>query len=52
MEEEEKIRHKRTACTDWSNTVQEVDPCEDLTNDDIRIAIQNTAGPKSTLFVQ
>ncbi|KAH9696996.1 Dynamin-related protein 3A [Citrus sinensis] len=29
----------------------EVDPCEDLTDDDIRTAIQNATGPKSALFV-
>lgn len=28
-----------------------MDPCEDLTDDDIRIAIQNATGPKSALFV-
>lgn len=31
--------------------MQEVDPCEDLTDDDIRTAIQNATGPKSALFV-
>lgn len=31
--------------------LQEVDPCEDLTDDDIRTAIQNATGPKSALFV-
>ncbi|KAJ0009703.1 hypothetical protein Pint_33471 [Pistacia integerrima] len=31
--------------------VWEVDPCEDLTDDDIRTAIQNATGPKSALFV-
>ncbi|KHN33568.1 Dynamin-related protein 3A [Glycine soja] len=31
--------------------VREVDPCEDLTDDDIRTAIQNATGPKSALFV-
>lgn len=31
--------------------VQEVDPCEDLTDDDIRTAIQNATGPRSALFV-
>lgn len=31
--------------------VQEVDPCEDLTDDDIRTAIQNATGPKSAVFV-
>ncbi|KAK6143667.1 hypothetical protein DH2020_024015 [Rehmannia glutinosa] len=30
---------------------KEVDPCEDLTDDDIRTAIQNATGPKSALFV-
>ncbi|KAH0915325.1 hypothetical protein HID58_029771, partial [Brassica napus] len=29
----------------------EVDPCEDLTDDDIRTAIQNATGPRSALFV-
>lgn len=31
--------------------MQEVDPCEDLTDDDIRTAIHNATGPKSALFV-
>ena len=31
--------------------MQEVDPCEDLTDDDIRTAIQNATGPRSALFV-
>ena len=31
--------------------LQEVDPCEDLSDDDIRTAIQNATGPKSALFV-
>lgn len=31
--------------------MQEVDPCDDLTDDDIRTAIQNATGPKSALFV-
>ncbi|KAF2293472.1 hypothetical protein GH714_002103 [Hevea brasiliensis] len=30
---------------------KEVDPCEDLTDDDIRIAIQNATGPGNALFV-
>ncbi|XWS63076.1 hypothetical protein CRYUN_Cryun06bG0065600 [Craigia yunnanensis] len=30
---------------------REVDPCEDLTDDDIRTAIQNATGPRSALFV-
>ncbi|KAH1236289.1 Dynamin-related protein 3A [Glycine soja] len=32
-------------------SIFEVDPCEDLTDDDIRTAIQNATGPKSALFV-
>ncbi|KAI4375897.1 hypothetical protein MLD38_013713 [Melastoma candidum] len=32
-------------------TLEEVDPCEDLTDEDIRTAIQNATGPKSALFV-
>ncbi|XP_061358326.1 dynamin-related protein 3A [Gastrolobium bilobum] len=32
-------------------SLEEVDPCEDLTHDDIRTAIQNATGPKSALFV-
>lgn len=36
----------------FSTTVKEVDPCEDLTDDDILTAIQNAMGPKSALFVQ
>ena len=31
--------------------MQEVDPCEDLTDEDIRTAIQNATGPRSALFV-
>ncbi|KAH9657491.1 Dynamin-related protein 3A [Citrus sinensis] len=34
-----------------SHGPMEVDPCEDLTDDDIRTAIQNATGPKSALFV-
>ena len=30
---------------------QEVDPCEDVTDEDIRMAIQNATGPRSALFV-
>ncbi|CAA6668741.1 unnamed protein product [Spirodela intermedia] len=30
---------------------QEVDPCDDLTDEDVRTAIQNATGPKSALFV-
>ncbi|CAK8539762.1 unnamed protein product [Lathyrus sativus] len=32
-------------------SLEEVDPCEDLTDDDIRTAIQNATGPKAALFV-
>lgn len=32
-------------------SLEEVDPCEDLTDDDIRMAIQNSSGPKNSLFV-
>ncbi|KAK9033826.1 hypothetical protein V6N11_050010 [Hibiscus sabdariffa] len=32
-------------------SLEEVDPCEDLTDDDIRTAIQNASGPRSALFV-
>ncbi|RYQ82619.1 hypothetical protein Ahy_B10g101201 isoform C [Arachis hypogaea] len=32
-------------------SLEEVDPCEGLTDDDIRTAIQNATGPKSALFV-
>lgn len=32
-------------------SLKEVDPCEDLTDDDIRTAIQNATGPRSALFV-
>ncbi|KAL5988435.1 Dynamin-related protein 3A [Asimina triloba] len=31
--------------------LEEVDPCDGLTDDDIRTAIQNATGPKSALFV-
>lgn len=31
--------------------VQEVDPCDVLTDEDIRTAIQNATGPKNVLFV-
>nr|XP_048333593.1 dynamin-related protein 3A-like isoform X5 [Ziziphus jujuba var. spinosa] len=31
--------------------LEEVDPCEDLTDDDIRIAIQNATGLKAAVFV-
>ncbi|KAH9622056.1 hypothetical protein KSS87_004391 [Heliosperma pusillum] len=32
-------------------SLEEVDPCEDLSDNDIRTAIQNATGPKSALFV-
>ncbi|KAK9287432.1 hypothetical protein L1049_015853 [Liquidambar formosana] len=32
-------------------SLEEVDPCEDLTDDDIRTSIQNATGPRSALFV-
>ncbi|XP_051144270.1 dynamin-related protein 3A-like isoform X2 [Andrographis paniculata] len=32
-------------------SLESVDPCEDLTDEDIRTAIQNATGPKSALFV-
>ncbi|KAL3844063.1 hypothetical protein ACJIZ3_001466 [Penstemon smallii] len=31
--------------------LEEVDPCEDITDDDIRIAILNATGPRNALFV-
>jgi hypothetical protein len=31
--------------------VQEVDPCEDLTDADIQTIIQNATGPRTPLFV-
>ncbi|GFS43625.1 dynamin-related protein 3A [Actinidia rufa] len=35
----------------YVKSLEEVDPCEDLTDDDIRTAIQNATGPRSALFV-
>ncbi|GAY44381.1 hypothetical protein WN943_000186 [Citrus x changshan-huyou] len=32
-------------------TLEEVDPCQDLTDEDIRTAIQNATGPRNALFV-
>ncbi|KAL8136535.1 hypothetical protein V2J09_002536 [Rumex salicifolius] len=32
-------------------SLEEVDPCEDLSDEDIRTAIQNATGPRSALFV-
>ncbi|WMV12883.1 hypothetical protein MTR67_006268 [Solanum verrucosum] len=37
--------------SDFSFSCREVDPCEDLTDDDIRTAIQKATGPKSALFM-
>jgi hypothetical protein len=31
--------------------LQDVDPCDDLSDEDIRTAIQNATGPKNVLFV-
>ena len=33
------------------NHAQDVDPCDDLTDEDIRTAIQNATGPKNIIFV-
>ncbi|GFY90103.1 dynamin-related protein 3A [Actinidia rufa] len=35
----------------YVKSLEEVDPCENLTDDDIRTAIQNATGPRSALFV-
>ncbi|KAH6813480.1 dynamin-related protein 3A [Perilla frutescens var. frutescens] len=35
----------------YVKSLEEVDPCEDLTDEDIRTAIQNATGPRSALFV-
>ncbi|KAG0488190.1 hypothetical protein HPP92_007001 [Vanilla planifolia] len=35
----------------YVKSLEEVDPCEDVTDEDIRMAIQNATGPKSALFV-
>lgn len=32
-------------------SLEEVDPCDDVTDEDIRMAIQNATGPRSALFV-
>ncbi|XP_072972200.1 dynamin-related protein 3A-like [Typha angustifolia] len=32
-------------------SLEEVDPCDDITDEDIRMAIQNSTGPRSALFV-
>ncbi|GKV03128.1 hypothetical protein SLEP1_g15489 [Rubroshorea leprosula] len=31
-------------------TLEDIDPCEDLTGEDIQIAIQNATGPRSAIF--
>ncbi|XP_074287055.1 dynamin-related protein 3A-like isoform X2 [Silene latifolia] len=35
----------------FGKALKEVDPCEDLSDDEIRIAIQNSMGPRNKLFV-
>ncbi|XP_057496425.1 dynamin-related protein 3A-like [Actinidia eriantha] len=35
----------------YVKSLEEVDPCENLTDDDIRTAIRNATGPRSALFV-
>ncbi|PSS19295.1 Dynamin-related protein like [Actinidia chinensis var. chinensis] len=35
----------------YVKSLEDVDPCEDLTDDDIQTAIQNATGPRSALFV-
>ncbi|PKA55240.1 Dynamin-related protein 3A [Apostasia shenzhenica] len=35
----------------YVKSLEEVDPCDDITDEDIRMAIQNATGPKSALFV-
>lgn len=35
----------------FAKSLEEVNPCEDLTDDDIRTAIQNATGPRNPLFV-
>uniref|UniRef100_A0A5B7C9S5 Putative dynamin-related protein 3A-like n=1 Tax=Davidia involucrata TaxID=16924 RepID=A0A5B7C9S5_DAVIN len=37
--------------SNFVENLEEVDPCEDLTDEDIRTAIQNATGPRSALFV-
>jgi hypothetical protein len=32
-------------------SLEEVDPCEELSDEDIRIAIHNSTGPRNALFV-
>ncbi|BBH09488.1 hypothetical protein Prudu_021996 [Prunus dulcis] len=38
-------------CALISDASNEVDPCDDLTDDDIRMAIQNASGARNALFV-
>ncbi|XP_039138061.1 dynamin-related protein 3A-like [Dioscorea cayenensis subsp. rotundata] len=35
----------------YVKSLEEVDPCDGMTDEDIRLAIQNASGPKSALFV-
>lgn len=35
----------------YVKSLEDVDPCEDVTDEDIRMAIQNATGPRSALFV-
>ncbi|KAK6156755.1 hypothetical protein DH2020_011003 [Rehmannia glutinosa] len=44
------VKSLEVCCADL-NAVDDVDPCEDLTDDDIRTAIQNSTGTRSALFV-
>ncbi|PKU76142.1 Dynamin-related protein 3A [Dendrobium catenatum] len=37
--------------TIFVKSLEEVDPCEDVSDEDIRMAIQNATGPRSALFV-
>lgn len=39
----------RIRCHTPSYIVQDIDPCEDLTDDDIRILLQNATGTRSAL---
>lgn len=46
-----KLVYESSYITQRHITLQAVDPCEDLTDDDIRTALQNATGPKSALFI-
>lgn len=46
-----KIGNKQTDNIIHCNGLQEIDPCDDLTDDEIRTAIQNATGTKTALFV-